>query len=177
MKHSPSCSHHISPFSFILNHCDLPNASLQTIFLTLPRACILCVFTQGGIIHLYISRHLRAPWIFKALMFGCLMQLPKQLAITGLPEILPARFSPISAMCLDCENKASFWSLSLLPLGKVFSVDNDLFQFAPHPKSAAWFTYFFKFFLAIGFQYLQMLWHEFNHDPLEWAHMAASARH
>ena len=40
-------------------------------------------------------------------------------------------------MCVDCENKVSFWSLSLLPLGKVFSVDNDFFQFTPHPKSAA----------------------------------------
>lgn len=69
-------------------------------FLTLPRAYSLCVFTQGGIIHLYMSRHLRAPWIFKALMFGCLMQLPKQLAITGLPEILPARFLSYFLQCV-----------------------------------------------------------------------------
>ena len=111
-----------------------------TIFLSPPRAYILCVFTQGGINpfvrFLAISG---PPWIFKALMFGCLMHLPKQLAITGLREILPARFSPVFCSVSGSrkekiKNKVSVWSLSSLTPGKVFSVDNDLFQFTRRPK-------------------------------------------
>lgn len=79
-------------------------------------------------------------------MFGCLMQLPKQLAITGLPEILPAHFLSYFLQCVWIVTiKHPFEASLLLPLGKVFSVDNDLFQFTPHPKSAA--RTFFFFFL------------------------------
>lgn len=129
--------------------------------------CLYFVFTEGQIIHLYNSRHLRAAWIFKALMFGRLMQLPKQLAITGLSEILPAPFSPISATI-----KHLFEASLSLPFWKVFSVDNDLFQFTPQPLECC---------ANLIFSLLKawvpaVLWHEFNHEPLVWAHMADLAR-
>lgn len=56
----------------ILSDGNLQNALLQSIFFPHCHELICCVFTQGGIIHLCNSCHLRALWIFKALMFGCL---------------------------------------------------------------------------------------------------------
>lgn len=99
-------SEHIILFSALIMYCHFPFISqpsairhvlpCEPSFLSPPRAYILRVFTQGGINpfvrFLAISG---PPLIFKALMFGCLMHLPKQLAITGLREILPARFSPV----------------------------------------------------------------------------------
>lgn len=65
------------------------------------------VFTQGKIIHLFAPCRLRVLWIFKALMFGCL--IPKQAAMTGLPEILFIRLSPKRVWFMT---KVSLWSLS-----------------------------------------------------------------